>query len=256
MDLVFLSKLLPVFAFPLSLACLGMAASLLVRSRLRRNLLVVACILALWLPASHWGARGLVRPLERQYEAVAAPEEVGAIVVLGGGTHPPVPPRGFVELNEAGDRLVEAARRFRQGHAGLVVATGGRVWGEGVSEAEDMAAVLDILGVPGEALLLETTSRNTLQNASRTWELLEPRGVRRILLVTSALHMPRARMAFAGAGFDVLPAPTDHWATQGRGQGGPWMLGLLPDAENLAQSTRAIREYLGILYYRLRGVGP
>ena len=56
---------------------------------------------------------------------------------------------------------------------------------------------------------METGSINTRENALDSYGLLAPRGIRRIILVTSALHMPRAAVAFRKAGFDVIPAPAD-----------------------------------------------
>jgi len=77
--------------------------------------------------------------------------------------------------------------------------------------------------------------------------------------VTSAMHMPRALAIFQKQGFDVTPAPTDFLATWGQeGSTGDvgiagWLLKVIPDSERLDFSTRAIREYIGLLIYRLRG---
>lgn len=122
-----------------------------------------------------------------------------------------------------------------------------------------MATILETLGVPAGAIVLESRSRNTRENAVATRELLAPRGVRRILLVTSALHMPRAVALFERQGFDVIAAPADFWYVPAGSDGEApsawgWILDVLPDAEGLAHSTEALREYLALAYYRGRGL--
>ena len=73
--------------------------------------------------------------------------------------------------------------------------------------------------------------------------------LRRILLVTSAFHMPRAARLFESAGLDVSAFPVDFVGTGG---GTPGMLGFLPTAGALAQSQVALREFYGRLYYRMK----
>jgi uncharacterized SAM-binding protein YcdF (DUF218 family) len=122
-----------------------------------------------------------------------------------------------------------------------------------------MAEVLEFMGVPREAILEESRSRNTFENAVETRRLLAREGIDRVLLVTSALHMPRAVALFRCAGFDVVPAPADFWVSDddrlgfGNGSLEGVVLGLLPDAENLANTTRALKEYLGLMLSRLLG---
>ena len=79
-----------------------------------------------------------------------------------------------------------------------------------------------------------------------------------MLLTTSAWHMPRAEAAFGKVGPEVIPAPTDYVPARmptGREyrHAGPRVLRILPNVRSLAISTRALREYLGLLLYRLRG---
>ena len=115
------------------------------------------------------------------------------------------------------------------------------------------------MGVPDEALWLEPASRNTYENALGTQAILESRGIDRVILVTSAMHMPRAYGVFAGLGLDVVPAPTDFLVTQE-----DWayytqphvviqLFNLLPTAESLDATTRVLREYVGLVVYKLRG---
>jgi uncharacterized SAM-binding protein YcdF (DUF218 family) len=104
-----------------------------------------------------------------------------------------------------------------------------------------MAILLQDLGVPQHAMLLEEASRNTRENAAFSATLLKARGIRHILLVTSALHMPRALPLFAAQGLQADPAPTDFEAHLSP----PGVLAWLPDASALDGSGRAIKELVG-----------
>jgi uncharacterized SAM-binding protein YcdF (DUF218 family) len=132
----------------------------------------------------------------------------------------------------------------------LVVLSGGTgAMGESTSEAEAMAQLLLEWQLPRGALLLEERSLNTAQNAQMSQALLERRGIRRVLLVTSALHMPRALLHFEAAGLEVIPAATDH---EGRATDHwPWWQRWLPSTDALDGSARALKEWLGLHLARL-----
>ncbi len=230
---------------------LGIVAMLLARSarrgRRRAGFAAGAFALAwLWfwsMPIASGWIRG---PLEdgagaRTIEALpAAP----AIVVLGGAIEGPrLPWRPYPDLNAAADRMWHAARLYRAGKAPLLVLSGGTVHPGEAPEAEVMRQFLGDMGVPASAMLLEGESTTTTENAADTARLLRPHGIRRILLVTSALHMRRARGLFERAGFDVVPAPTDYEVVQRPFR----LLDVMPDTEALDGSARAFKEIVGRL---------
>jgi uncharacterized SAM-binding protein YcdF (DUF218 family) len=258
---VFLSKLLPLLFFPLGLACLLIIlAVLLRRERLQRVILVLA-LLVLWIGGNRWVSVELARSLEWRY---LPPEEIPSgevIVLLGGGTAPVEYPRQIVEMNSAGDRVTYAAWLYHQGKAPHILATGGMLdWSpRGSTPAAEMAELLDMLGVPAEAIWLEDRSRNTYENALYCAQILSEKGIQRILLVTSAMHMPRAVRLFEAQGLEVTPLPTDYTVTTGGGDEetyGDWrslVLGVITTVDNLALTTRVLKEYAGIFIYELRG---
>ena len=194
------------------------------------------------------GADLLLRPLESAYPAllIAPREEVAAVVVLTGGEAwgPGRPaPSALSEASLA--RLVEGIRVWRmlKGEAPLVfvggVGTPGRP-----AEAPLVARAAVALGVPREAISWESSSRNTYENALAVKEIL---GGARFVLVTSAFHMPRAMEVFRRLGMDPVPAPCGH---EYRGIYTPY--DYIPQAVNLWHSAHALREYLAILWYRIR----
>jgi uncharacterized SAM-binding protein YcdF (DUF218 family) len=81
-------------------------------------------------------------------------------------------------------------------------------------EAEIMTRLADAAGVPRSALLVEAASNNTAENALFCMRLLRDRGIRRIVLVSDRVHLPRAAMLFRLAGLDVIGsagAPMSSW---------------------------------------------
>ncbi len=269
---VFLSKLLPPFVYPLGLVCLLLLLALWLDWRtanpsgapgwhkLRRGLLVTA-ILILWLGGNRFVAASLARSLELRYLPPAEIPTADAIVLLGGGTEAPDAPRPMVGLNGAGDRVLYAAELYRQGKAPYILVSGGLLdWStQENSPAGDMADLLLKMDVPQEALWLQPRSRNTHEDALYSAEILRQKGAHRILLVTSAWHMPRSYRLFQAEGLEVIPAPTDFQVTyagwQGMFEPDPrvQLLGLLPSAGNLATTSNMLKEYIGLLVYDLRG---
>lgn len=263
---IFLSKFLPVFIYPLGLVSILLIAVLLIRRKPKLSrILALSALLVLILASNHWAAHGLARSLEWQYQPMAEIPAADAIVILGGGTQPAEPPRPIIEVNGAGDRVIYGALLYHQGVSENLLVSGGRIsWlspggEENTSPAEEMATLLEILNVPEDAIWLEPDSRNTLENALFSHDILQEKGVNRIILVTSAMHMPRSVKLFQEQGFDVIPAPVDYRTTRSDWEGF-WDLNfqkhlfrLLPGADNLSLTTRAIKEHLGILFYTLRG---
>jgi uncharacterized SAM-binding protein YcdF (DUF218 family) len=202
-------------------------------------------------------SKWLLRSLEWQYLPIGELPQAEAIVVLGGGTRPRIAPRPWYEVNEAGDRILYGSWLYKQGKAPLLVVTGGRAeWlGEGGNpESEDMAAIASTLGVPNSAIIQESQSFNTRDNAVNTRQILNKSGINKILLVTSALHMPRSMAIFRKVGFESIAAPTDFLSVQNENsKGWAFVLDLLPNADALRDTTNAIKEYVGLLVYRLAG---
>ena len=261
--LVVASKILVVAAKPLTVVCVLLGLALvprLVRAGASR-LLAGAALAVLLVSSCGPVSRSLGRGLEWRYPTLAPGARAPAIVLLGGGTLPVVPPRQRVEVSDAGDRLLYAAALFREQRAPLIVIAGGRLdaSGELGPEADGIASLLGDLGVPPAAILSESVSRNTEENAIEVKRLLDPLGISRILLVTSALHMPRAVALFRAQGFDVVPAPTDfavverHWPKSVAGWLWEAFFDLAPDATSLAYTDQVIHERLGLAVAMLRG---
>ncbi|GAB4228532.1 MAG: YdcF family protein [Elainellaceae cyanobacterium] len=258
---LFLSKLLPQFIYPIGLACLLLIGALITlwkRPRLSAVLILLA-LLALLIPSNSWIAAQTVRSLEWQNLPAANLPTADAIVVLGGATRPQKYPRPWVDVADEGDRILHGARLYLQGKAPLLILSGGRIdWqNNAASESADMAQIAIALGVPASAILQDPTSLNTYENAVNVKQILQARNINRVLLVTSAMHMPRSIAIFKKQGIEAVPAPTDFLISQEQLQSPKTpqevVLNLLPDSQNLNQFTRAMKEYIGLVVYRLKG---
>jgi uncharacterized SAM-binding protein YcdF (DUF218 family) len=260
---IFLSKLLPLFVYPLGLASVLLLLALAANKDPRtRSGFIIAAIVVLWLSSTTGFSNLLARSLEWRYPT---PQEIPAtdvIVVLGGGTEPAADPRPSVEVNGAGDRVLYAASLYKSGKAGHILLSGGTIsWlDEGsTTPAEDMASILTAIGVPAEALWLETESQNTYENALFSKEILAENEIDRILLVTSALHMPRSVALFEKQGLEVIPVPVDFTITEDESPQtrSNALLGkiidVIPQVSNLSLTTNAMKEYIGFFIYKLQG---
>ena len=232
----------------------GLALWLVWCGRFRSGLVVgLLCIFGLWTMALPMVAHTLTYQLEKQYPAKVVDQlpQADAIVLLGGalsGSNPPERPN--FDLGSAADRVWYAATLYLAGKVPLVLVSGGNqpgVTGMQV-EADAIRSMLLTLGVPTSAIRLEGLSRNTIENAQHTLELIEAVSAQRLLLVTSAMHMPRAlkifRIALRGSNIQVVPASTDvEGLPHTLHPVGRW----LPDANAFALSSRAIKEYQGLI---------
>ena len=254
-------SLLPTFHFPGGLLyppnlclILLLIAVILVLARRRKLAIMLSLSGIFWvmiwsLPVTTLWLGGA---LESRYP-FRLPEtlpQADAIVVLGGNVQNNRA-NWFEPYNRATsvNRIDRTAALYFAKKAPLILVSGGALEGP-VSDAQGMARVLKQMGIPDRSILLEHDSRNTYENAALTHETLQKHGIRHVLLVTSALHMPRAMAAFdkqnikataAGLSAQIYPPPDRALNI--------WM----PDTRSLEASRSILKEYVGLFVYWLRG---
>lgn len=194
-------------------------------------------------PLSAWLLRGLQAPYAQR--AAVAWTARNAIVLLGTGTVRT--PGGAVEPTVfANGRIDEALALYRACKAGgndcRLEVSGGDAWHTGEPEAVAYGDLLQRLGVPTGDLLLEPHSMNTWQNAQFSAPLLRNYGAQRVVLVSSATHLPRASLYFAHFGIKATPVRGD-WL---RARMGWW-----PQSWNFMVADLALHEYAGMLRYHV-----
>ena len=253
-----LSKVLWIVLQPstLLLLLLGAGVALLWTRwrRLGRALASAAFVLSL-LPALLPLFTLLAVPLENYAPPVVTlPAHVDGILVLGGAEEPAISAaRRQPVLNGAAERLtafVFLARRYPE--AELVFSGGSSaISGTGSTDSSVANDVFSQLGLPASRILFEKRSRNTWENALFSRSLVDPRPDETWLLVTSAMHMPRAVGVFQKVGWHVIPYPVDY-QTDGRISADTFVPSVNVLGELYGFNTVA-REWLGLLAYRVMG---
>jgi len=217
------------------------------------RVLVGASLVFLYLLSTEPVRDMLLNPLETAYPPLqknALPAGKLAIVLLGGGIYEKAPEYGGRDslASYALMRTVYAAALARQ--TGLpVYATGGAPLTEDAQpEGRIMRRWLLELGVPESLVHAEAAANTTWENAGYIRTLLQKQGISRVVLVTSAWHMPRAVWCFKSHGLDVIAAPCAYLAERGAYD----VRSFLPRWTVFSDSGQGLHEYLGLLWYRIR----
>jgi len=248
-------KTISTFLSPLGLSLMLWLAGLVLwlRKPGSRPAIVLVAIGGLWVLAMSLPttAHHVLRPLEVSAGGYAEPAELSRkgvkfIVVLGGdGRVGKLTPADRVAYSSL-VRLMEGIRLWKGVPGAKLVLSGGRLSSKAVPVGEAMAVLAKELGVPPDALVLETQSWDTDDEA----RLLKPvLGETAFALVTSACHVPRSMLIFKARGMRPLPAPADFETTDSPPAG--W-LAWLPREDSLARSAKGVHEYLGIAAVRVK----
>ena len=251
----YLNKLVGLFVSPVFVAMvLFVLAFVAAWMRRKRFVLWIAGVSAVWClfwssPATY---RWLASGLEREFPVMKAEDapNADAIMVLGGGMGSNTNAYPYGEMWTSADRAWHGARLYKAGKAPRVF----------VTNDADILLLTD-LGVPREAICDPSEARNTEEEARFIAGAMKQMKVKdggeqrtKVLLVTSAWHMRRARLMFEkyAREIEVIPAATDYEAlvrcNWGRGFG--WS-DLLPNAEMMCQSSYMFKEIVGYWGYKL-----
>ncbi|BDA79910.1 hypothetical protein LPTSP3_g28400 [Leptospira kobayashii] len=156
------------------------------------------------------------------------------------------------ELTDSADRLLDAVRIYKAKKAKKILFTGGSglLFADKYREADLANKILLDLGVPKEDILLERESKNTYENAVESAKILNAHGFKDIILVTSAFHFRRAAGCFTKQGIVFYSYPTDYRSFSTDSNAFDlWV----PSPGYLELSTLAIKEWVGVLIYELKG---
>jgi uncharacterized SAM-binding protein YcdF (DUF218 family) len=254
-----LSKTFGVMLLPTNfLISLGVLGIVLLFTRFAsggRRLMVLSIALLAICGFSPLGSL-LLYPLEQRFAPWQATHggrgSVDGIVVLGGSVDADLSVAHQVPVvRTAADRIIAAASLARRYPDARILFTGGsaNLISNDAREADYAVEIFESLGIPKSRLVIERASRNTYENAIYSKALVTPKPGEHWLLVTSAFHMPRSVGLFRKVGFAVEPYPVD-WRVGGRED--LFSFNSL-SGEGLARTDTAVREWIGLMAYRLRG---
>ena len=242
--------------FSLGLCFIGLGFLWFTARQKTGRLLVTAGVVLLALFSYGFVGDLLMNPLEKPYAPLVLNTQPDGgtrpstqakwIVVLGSGNlaDARAPGRTFLTASSM-FRVVEGVRLYRQLPGAKLILAGGPT-NNPVSEAETMSQTAVDLGVPKQDIVLEPVAKDTEGQAQTIQALVKDD---QFILVSSGFHLPRALFLFRKRGLAPIPAAVDYRAANG----GPFSDDFFPQAPNIRKLELAIHEYLGMMWYRVRG---
>lgn len=255
-DFFILSKLIPLLLYPLPLFLL---AIFFLSWFLKKNpvrWIVRALVVVFWTVSTPWFADTASRVWEvprKEVDELPAVSDVA--VVLGGMSDPAISTDDHLEWGRSAERLTEAVALWRQGRVKtlLITSGSGNPWNQDAKEALGLASWARSMGVPEGALVVESQSRNTLENAVLSLPLVEARGFQSFVLVTSAGHMRRSEAIFLKAGYASKGRTLVTWPVDTQIDSRRFPLAWVPDPGSLQTVQSHLKEAVGYWVYRLQG---
>ena len=251
-----LSKILDVLLSPLAWA-MALCLYSVPRKKPRKGQrwTALAAVVVLYVFSIEPVANALARALEAPPAKTAKDDVVyDAVVLLGGvvddrATTTYGPP----EYNDNVERLLVTYDLLREGRAKVAIISGGAVDSTRMDavEANVLGKQLALWGIAEDRIILEDKAKNTRENAVFTAEIARARGLARLVVVTSAMHMPRALDCFRAVDLPVDALPVDYRSYDSHRFASSW----LPRPGFLAQSNAVLREIFGRYIYRVQGYG-
>jgi uncharacterized SAM-binding protein YcdF (DUF218 family) len=238
-----LRKIAPQPFLPVGFALIFIALAIL----LRRRFLALIAFAVLLLASLPVVADALGQVLESRFPRIEAGQcpTADAIVVLGGIV---TVSRGHLEIHEAFDRFETGVRLFQLGKAPVIIFTGAEVPFEDYNEGRVLRQLAIDHGVPPASVRVTGRVYHTESEAAAVREDLARHNQHRIILVTSAFHMPRAATLFHRAGVEFTPFPTDYRSARSSLRLERWV----PTAAALVETDNTLHELYANLIYRVR----
>lgn len=160
-----------------------------------------------------------------------------------------------LSLRRGGDRIWQAINLYHLGKVDRLLISGanGYLGEDKLDEANQFKEILVQNGIPDSVILVESISKNTHENAVESKKVLDGHPeISSVLLITSALHMPRAEACFAKAGFDSFDTfTTDHYTGDERSYKLDQII--IPNVSTLVCWRQLIKEWIGYTIYAMMG---
>ncbi len=245
--MIYLHKILPLIFSPLMLIIVLIIFGLIINSK-KISLLGVFILIICSLPII---SNKLVTNLESDYQLkkYSDIEPADAIVVLSGMIKAINSKNGYnYEFGEASDRIFAGIDLFKEKKASKLILTRGKLpWSVGIPEGEYLKDFVIKNGISENHILLTENVENTDQEAKavkKLFSMVNPK----IILVTSAYHMPRAQIVFESAGINTIPFAVDFQKSAQK----LTFMSFLPSANSLSKTSFFVREMIGRLFYKLK----
>lgn len=242
-----LSKLLVIFILPATWIFIALLGALVFRKQSHKRRCVITAFSLLLIFTNPF----LLNQFARYWDIEQNTDNnrYSCAIVLGGFVSEDERAEGY--FNGSADRFIQALKLAISQKASTLLFTGGNgnLKPSGFREAKWLSAEIKSYNIPDSAVLFESQSRNTLENAAFSKKIIEQRNLAPpYLLVTSAFHMRRSLLTFRKAGLEVVPYSCNYIA--GRERVSP--SSFTPDARILSTWNFYIKEVLGYVAYYFR----
>ena len=245
--MIYLNKILPLIVSPLFLIIFLVILGIIFKSK-KISFLGVGILIFCSLPII---STKLISYLEKDHvpQNISNVDKADAIVVLSGMLKIiKVDDELKYEFRDEVDRILSGIDLFKNNKAPLLILTKGKYpWVVGVPEGEYLKDFAIKFGVPKESILLTEIVQDTAQEAKSVKKLLNSNEAK-IILVTSAFHMPRAKKVFEAFNINVIPFAVDYISSGQKIN----FIHFIPSAGSLSTTSFAVRELIGRLYYSLK----
>jgi uncharacterized SAM-binding protein YcdF (DUF218 family) len=243
---IYLHKFLPLIVSPLFFIFFLLICGLILKSRKISAIGIIFLIIFSLPIISHKLAMYLQK--DNILQDISYINKADAIVVLSGIVSAiKIEDKFKYEFNSGVDRILSGIDLYKNKKAPLLILTRGKLpWQDGLPEGEYLKEFSIKLGIPEESILLTNNVQNTDEEAKSVRKLLNKK-YNKIILVTSAFHMPRAKKVFEAANIDVIPFAVDFQSSKKIS-----FLDFIPSASALSGSSKFVKEMIGRLYYNLK----
>lgn len=243
----FLSKLLYPFLNPSNWLIILLLLTLLVKSRAVKKRLIIVTVVIFFVFSNEFIFVKLANAWQPSPVNILADVTYDAGIMLGGIVSFDKNNNGF--LNGASDRFFQIYQLYKTGKIKKIIISGGALYKYLPPEADYLEQKLLELGVPQQDIIKENGSRTTIENANYTKKLLHSLSLKQpLVLVTSAMHMRRATMAFNKAGIRTVPYPCNYTILDKR-------MGItdiiIPEISVLGQWFSFLKEIVGVVVYKI-----
>ena len=245
--MIYIHKILPLLFSPL-IIIIGLIIFSLITNSKKIGLLGIFILLFCSIPIV---SDKLIAYLESDYKLnqVSEVQEADAIVVLSGMVKVIKNKNNLdYEWGESVDRIFAGIELFKENKSQTLILTRGKLpWSVGIPEGEYLREVAIKFGVPEKNILLTENVENTDQEAKAIKKLFSINNPK-VILVTSAFHMPRALTVFEAAGINIVAFPVDFQSSESK----LTFMSFMPSANALNDTSFFVREMIGRTYYKLK----
>ena len=215
---------------------------------------VVICLLVIAIFGNPYFSTFLTRSMEWRNMPSQAMTNADAILLIADGTFVSETPRQRVEVGDEADGVLYSAAYFKQKLAPVIIVSGSD------DRAFSAKTLLMELGVPEDAIILQSKASNLREDVSRSLEMIQDKEIKSVILVTSALKMDRTLFLLRDSDLTITPAPTnyqvtlDHWQNLTSWKWQRIITHLLPTSTALEQTFNTLWEYFGLAFYRIKAI--